>query len=106
MTSNPRPICHRGDMSLERALDVLLRCPMFHGVASPDVLELARHTRFRTLRKGETLFLEGDPAESLFIVSDGWLKVYTLSPGGERELTLISRAHSNLSERWRRFSKN
>ena len=61
---------------------------MFQGVAAHDLLELARHSRFRTLQKGETLFLEGDLSESLFIVVDGWLKIYSLSPGGERELTL------------------
>ncbi len=88
LTAISHLICHREAVNLERALDVLLRCPMFHGVASSDVLELAQRSRFRTLRKGETLFLEGDPSESLFIVSDGWLKVYTLSPGGERELTI------------------
>jgi CRP/FNR family transcriptional regulator, dissimilatory nitrate respiration regulator len=88
LTANSCFICHREAVNLERALDVLLRCPMFQGVASSDILGLAQRSRFRTLGKGETLFLEGDPSESLFIVSDGWLKVYTLSPGGERELTL------------------
>ena len=33
--------------------------------------------------RGETIFLQGDPARTLFIVLDGWVKLYRISHHGE-----------------------
>ncbi len=40
----------------------------------------------RELDRGETLFLEGDPAERFFVVEEGWVKVY--KDRDERRLVL------------------
>ena len=33
--------------------------------------------------RGETIFLQGDPARTLFIVIEGWVKLYRISQSGE-----------------------
>jgi CRP/FNR family transcriptional regulator len=47
---------------------------------------LAQVARRRCLRKGEVLFLQGDPAEGFYIVGEGQLKVFQLSPQGREQI--------------------
>lgn len=37
----------------------------------------------KSLDRGETLFIQGDPAAGFFIVLEGWVKVYRMTPAGE-----------------------
>jgi len=36
----------------------------------------------RAYARGETVFLQGDPAEQVFIVLEGWVKLFRLTPNG------------------------
>ena len=66
-----------GDMALIRSTAI------FSGL-SPETLELLisdasvhRHER------SEVLFIQGDPAIAFYLVLDGWVKVYRMTPAGE-----------------------
>lgn len=76
------------DPGLDRALQLIRRVGLFQGVSEADALRLARQASFRELARGETLFHEGDAAATLYAVERGWLKVFKLSPRGNREVTL------------------
>ncbi|MCK0151002.1 Crp/Fnr family transcriptional regulator [Marivita sp. S6314] len=41
------------------------------------------------LRNGETLFLQGDIADHLFIVLDGWLKLYRVDENGQEAVVSV-----------------
>jgi CRP-like cAMP-binding protein len=43
------------------------------------VLESAR---VRTFSRGETIFLQGERASAIYIVADGWVKLYRIAPSG------------------------
>ncbi|AFZ68455.1 Crp/Fnr family transcriptional regulator [Deinococcus peraridilitoris] len=75
-------------MTTERALSLIRLVSLFHGASEADVLTLARHGQFRQLRRTEALFHEGDRADALYAVESGWLKIFKLSPRGNREVTL------------------
>ncbi|MBU1211153.1 MAG: Crp/Fnr family transcriptional regulator [Alphaproteobacteria bacterium] len=36
----------------------------------------------RTYHRGETIFLQGDPADFIFVVLDGWMKLFRITPTG------------------------
>jgi CRP-like cAMP-binding protein len=57
--------------------------PLFRGMASPVVEEILAAATLRSLVAGETLFLQGDPVEALFVVESGSLKLSQVTPDGE-----------------------
>jgi CRP-like cAMP-binding protein len=58
------------------------RAHTFDGLA-PEIVERARkHARFLTLRRGETLTRQGDPAGQFFVVQEGYLKLVSTSAKG------------------------
>lgn len=75
-------------MSDHRALHLLTHSPIFGGVQPSEVEPLARLGIFQTYKRGAHLFREGEPIESLHIVSSGSVRVYRLARSGTRELTL------------------
>ncbi|KUF10938.1 Crp/Fnr family transcriptional regulator [Pseudoponticoccus marisrubri] len=48
-----------------------------------DALErLLSTAHVHPYERGETVFLQGDPAQAIYIVADGWVKLYRLAPSG------------------------
>ena len=61
---------------------ILLRTSIFRDLSEQDVQELLPDLRERAYERGESVWLEGDPADSLFFVADGQLKSYRVSTDG------------------------
>ncbi|GLV47257.1 cAMP-binding protein [Thermus sp. LT1-2-5] len=66
----------------------LAQVPLFRELGSKDLEALAREARPRSLRRGEVLFLEGEPVRALFVVRKGLIKVYKLDPEGRKQVVL------------------
>ncbi len=48
-----------------------------------DVVDfILAHSEIRSFDRGATIFLQGEPAHSVFIVLDGWAKLYRVSQNG------------------------
>jgi CRP/FNR family transcriptional regulator, dissimilatory nitrate respiration regulator len=75
-------------MSLEDQLQLLKNTVIFRDVLESDLLELLRQSQTKTFQTGQTVYLEGDIASSIFVVSIGYFKTFSSSPDGARELTL------------------
>ena len=73
-------------MERNRVREFLGRAPFFSGLAGRDLDLLAAVARPKALRKGEVLFLEGARAEGFYIVGEGQLKVFQLSPQGREQI--------------------
>lgn len=55
-----------------------------------DVLEgLLTDTSVQTVDSGEVLFIQGEPAKACYVVLEGWVKVYRLTPGGEEAVVAV-----------------
>ena len=68
---------------------ILLQTPIFRDLSAPDVEELLPDLRERSYARGESLWVEGDRTDVLFIVAEGQLKSYRMSrDGGEVILRL------------------
>jgi len=70
-----------GDIAF--ALGALRRCALFAKVDEEALAICARNLRMRRYRRGETIFHQGDPGDSLFILEAGSVKIVLPSPEGE-----------------------
>lgn len=61
--------------------------------ASADAI--LSHTIELGFSQGETIFLQGDPAKTIFIVIQGWVKLYRIAPNGaEAVVGIFTGGHS------------
>ncbi|MGI8774523.1 MAG: Crp/Fnr family transcriptional regulator [Actinomycetota bacterium] len=70
-------------MRTDKATQALAETSLFQGMDETALGELAERVTTRTYRKGQLIFYEGDPANSLFIVLEGLIKVFVTSEEGE-----------------------
>lgn len=68
--------------------EILAQSPLFRELSPADLEALAAVASLRQLSRGQSLFLEGDPAHTLFIVARGMIKVYKMDPQGRRQIVL------------------
>ncbi len=79
-------------MAAEFAIEALAHCRLFRGLSVEARGAIATHMRTRRFRKGEVIFHEGDPGDSLFVVVSGAAKVVVPSEeGGEAILASVRR---------------
>lgn len=70
-------------VELDFGMDALRRCPLFARVDDAALRACAERLRVRRFRRAETVFHQGDPGDSLFIVESGAVKIVLPSPEGE-----------------------
>jgi len=60
-----------------------LPSPLLRGLGPDEEREVAARAASRRLRKGQVLFREGEPAEALYQVQAGRLRLSQVTPGGK-----------------------
>lgn len=73
---------HRSRES-ELRLSFVEQAPLFRGLSSAECGELADRARERRMRRAQVLFREGEPAEEVWVLGTGRLKVTQLSLEGQ-----------------------
>jgi CRP-like cAMP-binding protein len=68
---------------------VVRKAPIFSGLDEAAATSLRASMSLVKLRKGQSLFKEGDDGDHLFIVSNGKVKLGTKSPDGRENLLMI-----------------
>ena len=68
---------------------VVRKAPIFSGLDESAAASLRSSMSLVKLRKGQSLFKEGDDGDHLFIVSNGKVKLGTKSPDGRENLLMI-----------------
>ena len=68
---------------------VVRKAPIFSGLDDAAASSLRASMTFVKLRKGQSLFKEGDDGDHLFVVSNGKVKLGTKSPDGRENLLMI-----------------
>ena len=64
----------------------LKKCELFAGLTPEDYFQLAGVATCARYARNELLFVKDEPAESLFIVAKGKLKIYCVSPDGREQI--------------------
>lgn len=65
--------------------------PIFNHLEDEQMAEIMEVTRTVSFKKGEIIYKAGDFSESLYIVSEGKIKIYRLSESGKEQLVRILR---------------
>lgn len=62
---------------------------------APLRAKLLENAQVQTFETGQTVFLQDDPAVAVFIVLDGWVKLYRIAPSGaEAVVSIMTRGRS------------
>ena len=69
--------------------DVLRQAPLLSGLSDEDWTALAGRLRTVAVKRGDVVFHEGDPGESLYVVTAGKLKITTGSSDGRENLLAV-----------------
>ncbi|AXS42689.1 Crp/Fnr family transcriptional regulator [Breoghania sp. L-A4] len=64
-------------------IELIKQTAIFGGLGDDALTELLSAGSVKTPSRGETLFLQGDPANAFFVVLEGWVKIYRITKAGE-----------------------
>ncbi len=65
-----------------RAAELLARAPIFRRLTPEDRERIAQVAHVAPFGRGETIFREGDPAQSFYVVTAGRVKISKITPAG------------------------
>ena len=66
--------------------DRIARIPLFEGLPADQLQDLASIAIEKSMDKGRTIFSEGDPGNGFFVLEDGRIKIFKLSPEGKEQI--------------------
>src|SRR5436190_13844606 len=80
------------------ASEALKRTALFGELDSADLAALAARAVERRLKRGEILFMGGDPAGGLYVVVEGSIRAYRVSTDGREQILHVEVAGATLGE--------
>jgi CRP/FNR family transcriptional regulator len=78
--------------------DILKHSRLFSQLDDDALDEICRAARLRKAGPEEMIFMEGEPAQSFFIVGSGKVKVFKLSPEGKEQVLMIAQPGDSFAE--------
>jgi CRP/FNR family transcriptional regulator len=66
--------------------NIICSVSFFSGLPDDDLLDIERSAQRKTYQTEQMISMEGDPADGLYIVESGWLKVVRLSTSGREQV--------------------
>jgi CRP/FNR family transcriptional regulator, cyclic AMP receptor protein len=85
-------------MSAETAAGLLGSTELFKELEPPVLEQLGRNVTVRNYRRGHLIFAQGEPGDSLFVISEGLVKVFVTSEEGEDMVLVTLRAPDTFGE--------
>lgn len=79
-------------------IEILRASALFEDVPEKMLDDLVRHGSRRHLDRGETLFVQGDAADCIYIVLKGWMKLSRITPAGKDVVVAIYSAGESFGE--------
>lgn len=71
---------------MKKILELLSEIPLFSGLEEDQLAALRQIAVDKLYDKGRTVFTEGDDANGFYIVADGRVKIYKVSPDGKEQI--------------------
>jgi CRP-like cAMP-binding protein len=65
------------------------KIPLFQGVSDDDLCQLVQIANWKRLQAGEFFFLQGDPAERMYVLLQGRVKLSQEGPDGQQALIKV-----------------
>jgi CRP/FNR family transcriptional regulator len=73
-------------------------CPFFAQVDAERQSRLAQITRIRKFRKGQRIFRQGEPCPGVYIVAEGYVRVFKIGPHGKEHVLHLVGPGSTFAE--------
>jgi len=71
---------------MEKTTLLLRRTALFAGLSDDALARVASAAVRRAFAPGETVIVEGDPCQAAYVVGEGQVRVYRMSPGGRQQV--------------------
>jgi CRP/FNR family transcriptional regulator len=81
-----------------KRIAALQRTTLFGGLASKELADIAGRALELRLRKGEMLFLAGEPARGLYVVVEGEIRTFQQNENGREQVMHVDAAGSVLGD--------
>ena len=79
-------------------LNVAAQIPFLSGLKPQALAVLLAEAKLFNLRPGQVLFRQGEPAHGFFIIIEGWIKLYRLTPAGDEAVLNVLTTGECLAE--------
>jgi len=79
-------------------VELLKSIPYFSGLSSAELDSVRQRIFEKTVERGEVILLEGEPAEALFFVASGAVKVFKTSAEGKEQILNIVRPGESFND--------
>ncbi len=80
------------------SLEALKRAPYLAGLTLEALELVASRVIVRRFRKGDVVFLDGQPSEGLYLVASGCVRIYKVSPEGREQVLVMARPGDTFNE--------
>jgi CRP/FNR family transcriptional regulator len=70
-------------------IEILAAAPIFDGLTGEELDRIREIAVDRFYDRGRTVFFEGDPGDGFYVVVDGKIKIYKMSPEGKEKILHI-----------------
>jgi CRP/FNR family transcriptional regulator, dissimilatory nitrate respiration regulator len=77
---------------------IVMRAPLFQAMGPDITHSIIQNRTARRYDRGERVFQQGDPAESFFLVVEGWVKLYREREDGDQVVVAIFTAGETFAE--------
>jgi len=75
-------------------LNIVRNSPLLRGLPDPIAEDLLASSSERVFSRGETIFVQGEDARLIYVVIEGWVKLYRVaSNGSEAIVNVFTRGH-------------
>ena len=78
--------------------ELLKKAPHFSGLSPEEIESIKNHVFERTAQDGDLISLEGEPADTMYFVVQGIVKVYRTSSGGRDQILSFVRPGESFNE--------
>lgn len=74
---------------MKKNLDIIAAIPIFNGLPEDQLKAIVQIAAEKRINKGEILFSEGDEGKGFYVIAEGRLKVFKVSPEGKEQILHI-----------------
>ena len=71
---------------MKHYMPLLAQSTLFGGLPDAQLEEILGVAAEKTAKSGEMIFFDGDPADGFYMVAEGMVKIYKLSPNGKEQI--------------------
>ncbi len=79
-------------------LNTVQRAPLLSDLPQAELQKLIEVSSVHDYPRGKLLFLRGEPATNIYLLLDGWVKIYRDTPDGEQTVIGILRTGETVAE--------